>query len=178
MSKALEISARYFINTLKPDTLKLQKLLYFAQGISYCMNDEELFPEQLEAWVHGPVVPSVYRQYRNYGYNPIDINYDIDGMEEKQRRVLEHVRDVYGKYDGKYLETLTHTQDSRLYAREGLDPNERNDKEIPKDLIADYFVTMMFQPNAGAWERQISHINKKSTVLKDTMLFIFINATV
>ncbi len=97
MSKALEISTRYFINTLKPDTLKLQKLLYFAQGISYCMNDEELFSEQLEAWVHGPVVPSVYRQYRDYGYNPIDINYSIDGMSEKQRRVLEYVRDVYGK---------------------------------------------------------------------------------
>jgi uncharacterized phage-associated protein len=153
MSRALEVSTRYFINTLKPDTLKLQKLLYFAQGVSFCMNDEELFEEQFEAWVHGPVVPSVYRRYCGYGYNPIDITFDTGEIDEKQLRVLEYVKDVYGKYDGKYLETLTHTQDPWLYAREGLDPDERNDKEIPKELISDYFLGLMFQPGAEEWSR-------------------------
>ena len=32
--------AKWFINEISPDPLKLQKLLYLAQGISFCFNDE------------------------------------------------------------------------------------------------------------------------------------------
>ena len=152
MSKELDVATRYFINELKPDTLKLQKLLYFAQGVSYCMNDEELFEEQFEAWVHGPVIRSVYHQYRSYEYNPIDIFFDIENLNEKQQKVLEYVKDTYGKYDGKYLEKLTHSQAPWLYARRGLDPDERDSKDIPKEIIADYFISLMFQPGSEEWE--------------------------
>ena len=151
MITKLEIATRFFINELKPDTLKLQKLLYFAQGLSFCIHDEEMFPEQFEAWVHGPVIPAVYRQYKQYGYNPIDINFSITNIEDKQLEVLECVKDTYGKYDGKHLEKLTHEQEPWLYARSGLDPDERDDKIIPKEIIADFFVSMMFQPRMEAW---------------------------
>ncbi|MCL2840272.1 MAG: DUF4065 domain-containing protein [Defluviitaleaceae bacterium] len=151
MTKALEIASRYFINELRPDTLKLQKLLYFAQGISFCMHDEELFSEQFEAWVHGPVVPVVYHKYKSYGYNPIDITYCLDGMTDVQKEILEQVKDTYGKYDGKYLENLTHAQDPWIYARSGLDPDGRTDKVIPKEIIADYFIGLMFQPKLEEW---------------------------
>ena len=152
MSKALELATRYFINELQPDPLKLQKLLYFTQGLSFCMNDEEFFEEQFEAWVHGPVIPSAYRQYREYGYNPIDIRYDIEPMDEAQLSVLERVKDIYGKYDAKHLEELTHSQDPWLHARRGLDPDERNSKHMPKEMIAEYFIGLMFQPGEEAWD--------------------------
>ena len=151
MSKTLELATRYFINELKPDTLKLQKLLYFTQGISYCMIDDEFFPEQFEAWVHGPVVPTVYHHYKKHGFNPIDIDYVIDDMTQTQREILEYVRDAYGQYDGRYLEEMTHKQEPWLWARQGLDPDERDDKIIPKSIIADYFIGLMFQPRLEAW---------------------------
>ena len=150
MNNELKLATRYFINELKPDTLKLQKLLYFTQGISFCMNDEEFFENDLEAWVHGPVVPEVYHQYKRFGYSPINIIYDLPQMSEHQLDVLTYVRNIYGIYDGKYLEELTHTQDPWLYARSGLDPDERTDKCIPKQIIADYFIGLMFQPSAEA----------------------------
>jgi len=152
MSRELEIATRYFINELTPDTLKLQKLLYFTQGISFCMNDREFFEEQFEAWVHGPVVPTVYHKYKNYGYSPIDISYNIESINEDQLSVLEYVKINYGKYDGKYLETLTHSQEPWIYARRGLDPDERNNKDMPKEIIADYFIGLMFQPGAEEWD--------------------------
>ena len=151
MSKELEIAKRYFINELKPDTLKLQKLLYFTQGISYCMNDAEFFEEEFEAWVHGPVIPSVYHQYKDYGYNPINIIYEIGNIKENQKNVLEYVKNTYGKYDGKYLEKLTHKQTPWLYARQGLDPDERDDKRMPKEIISEYFIGLMFQPTEEVW---------------------------
>jgi len=151
ISRELDIATRYFINELKPDTLKLQKLLYFTQGISFCMNDKEFFNEQLEAWVHGPVVKTIYDKYKKHGYNPIDIKYKIDEITASEREVLDFVRVHYGIYDGKYLENLTHSQEPWNYARRGLDPDERADKRIPKEIISEFFTGLMFQPGAEEW---------------------------
>ena len=151
MSRELDLATKYFINELKPDTLKLQKLLYFTQGLSFCLNDEEFFEEQFEAWVHGPVIPSVYRQYKHYGYNPINITHHLQEITEKQMKILKYVKEYYGKFDGKYLEEITHKQAPWLYARQGLDPDERDDKNMPKEIIADYFIGLMFQPTEEVW---------------------------
>ena len=151
MSRELEIATKYYINEIEPDTLKLQKLLYFTQGISFCMNDEEFFEEQFEAWVHGPVIPSVYHQYKHHGYNPIKIKYSLQEISEQKMRVLKYVRETYGKFDGKYLEEITHRQTPWLYARQGLDPDERDDKNMPKEIISEYFIGLMFQPTEEVW---------------------------
>ena len=42
-------SAKWFINEIHPEPLKLQKLLYFAQGFSFVFNDEALFNDEMEA---------------------------------------------------------------------------------------------------------------------------------
>jgi len=52
--------------------LKLQKLLYYSQAWYLALNDETLFSDDIEAWVHGPVVSSVYQEYKKYRYHDID----------------------------------------------------------------------------------------------------------
>lgn len=150
MEKISDI-AKWFINETNPDPLKLQKLLYFSQGISYCMNEHELFCDELEAWVHGPVNRDVYFEYKSFGHNPIDITYEVPQFNEETYKVLKFVKDNYSKYDSKYLEDFTHSQEPWIYARVGLDPDERNDKIIPKTIISDYFTSMMFQPDESEW---------------------------
>ena len=51
--------------------LKLQKLLYYAQGISLALLDEALFKEKILTWPHGPVVNEVYDVYKDYGKRDI-----------------------------------------------------------------------------------------------------------
>ena len=51
--------------------LKLQKLLYYAQGFHLALNDSPLFAESIEAWTHGPVVPVVYQLYKHAGASAI-----------------------------------------------------------------------------------------------------------
>ncbi|WP_209271540.1 type II toxin-antitoxin system antitoxin SocA domain-containing protein [Xanthomonas arboricola] len=51
--------------------MKLQKLLYFAQGHSLGMYGRPLVDEAPEAWQYGPVFPSVYHAYKSYGAQPI-----------------------------------------------------------------------------------------------------------
>jgi uncharacterized phage-associated protein len=65
---ALEV-AKWFtkwadFNDADMTNMKLQKLLYYAQGQYLAEHEEPLFDEDIEAWSHGPVVPSVYRAFK------------------------------------------------------------------------------------------------------------------
>ena len=125
--------------------MKLQKLLYLAQGYSYAFRDCALFDDEMEAWVHGPVVASLYHTYRSFGYNPIDITFQLEPFDEDTLDVLNYVKNNYAKYDAKFLENMTHHQEPWIEARSGLDPDERSVKLISKQSIANYFINAMFQ---------------------------------
>lgn len=144
--------AKWFINELHPEPLKLQKLLYFSQGFSYAFYDQPLFEDDIEAWVHGPVVPTVYRKYSHFKYNPIDVIYELPELENDVLVLLNYVKDNFSKYDSKYLEEITHNQEPWLISREGLDPDERSDKTIPKSALANYFINHIHQPEEEAWD--------------------------
>lgn len=45
--------------------MKLNKLLYFAQGHYLQRYGKPLFDNAVEAWDHGPVVPEVYTAYKS-----------------------------------------------------------------------------------------------------------------
>jgi len=53
------------------NNLKLNKLLFFAQGVNLAKTGEPLFPEKIEAWEHGPVVRNVYQAFKKYKYSKI-----------------------------------------------------------------------------------------------------------
>ena len=154
MSKIYRASviAKWIINKIHPEPLKLQKLLYLAQGYSYAFYDRPLFSDDMEGWVHGPVVPKVYKLYSLYKYNPIDIVYKEEKLDKEALDVLNYVIDKFSKYDAKYLEDLTHSQDPWIYSRDGLDPDERSDKTISKESIANYFTNEVFSPDLEEWD--------------------------
>lgn len=49
------------------NNLILQKILYFANVIKIVDTKNPLFEEQMEKWKYGPVVPSVYHEYKRFG---------------------------------------------------------------------------------------------------------------
>lgn len=71
--------------------LKLQKLLFFAYGIHLTLYDEPLFEDEyFEAWQHGPVLRSVYKEFKNFGNdNPIIRNYRVCVIEDGDQFVNE-----------------------------------------------------------------------------------------
>jgi len=99
--------------------LKLQKLLYYAQAWHLVLRNESLFSETIEAWVHGPVVPAIFRRYREYRWNPI---LAVSGISVSipLKKHLEEVWKVYGKFDASALERLTHSEQPWIEARSGL----------------------------------------------------------
>ncbi len=144
--------AKWIINKIHPEPLKLQKLLYLAQGYSYAFYDRPLFNDDIEGWVHGPVVRDVYNMFKEYQYNSIDISYELEELDEEAEDVLNYVINNYSKYDSKYLEELSHEQEPWILSRMGLDPDERSDKTITKESIANYFINEVYQPDLEEWD--------------------------
>jgi uncharacterized phage-associated protein len=92
--------------------LKLQKLVYYAQGFNLAWYGEPLFDEPIEAWMHGPVVPSLYEHYQDYGASPIPTPEDFDPsvFDDRTSALLEEVYGVYGQYSAWGLRNLTHDE--------------------------------------------------------------------
>ncbi|WP_207513153.1 Panacea domain-containing protein [Longitalea luteola] len=51
--------------------MKLQKLVYFAQGYHLAKYHEPLINETFQAWMYGPVIPEIYQDFKLYGSRPI-----------------------------------------------------------------------------------------------------------
>lgn len=98
--------------------LKLQKLLYYAQGIHLAVTGDKLFQEDILAWKHGPVVLEVYDQYKINKGNPIvviknDSDYEMIKNIETDKEVadtLEFVFNEYGQYSAWGLRNMTHRE--------------------------------------------------------------------
>jgi len=141
------IVAKYFIRKNKEDEkgldkLKLQKLLYYAQAWNLVINKEPLFSEKIEAWIHGPVVPEVWQHFKDIDFNNLNCEIpekEFDVFAEKEKEVLEEIWQVYGKYDGEYLEVLTHNETPWQEARRGLADNQSSQNEISLDSMQRYY---------------------------------------
>ncbi|MDO8740002.1 MAG: DUF4065 domain-containing protein [Candidatus Woesearchaeota archaeon] len=129
--------AEYFIDRANKEkktitNKKLQKLLYYAQVWSLVLNKEKLFPERIEAWVHGPAVPIVYRRFKSFEFNPIQIDTSSASFDfsKRQSDLLDSIWSVYGKYNAEYLEALTHSELPWQEARKDISVSESSSNII------------------------------------------------
>ncbi|AJD49747.1 phage-associated protein [Isoalcanivorax pacificus W11-5] len=93
--------------------LKLQKLLYYAQGFHLAIFDKPLFSQNIEAWAHGPVVPSVYHDYKQHGKSAIPAPEDFSPEEsftDEQLEFLNEVYEVFGQFSAWKLRNMTHEE--------------------------------------------------------------------
>lgn len=100
MYSASDLS-RYIINQCMVNgnpisNLQLQKILYYIQRDSLQKYNVPAFEDRIEAWRFGPVVPSIYYEYCEFGAMPITMNYpdssnviDIHDREWMHRIILE-----------------------------------------------------------------------------------------
>lgn len=142
--------ANYFLDRADLDQqpmtqLRLLKLVYIAYGWHLALTSEKLFDEPIEAWKHGPVIESLYHEFKHYRSNPINersTQIDLDTWEEITPRVprsdnrtiliLEKVWAAYRKFRAWDLRNKTHEDDGpwhRVY-KEGLQHTPIKDDDI------------------------------------------------
>ena len=116
--------------------LKLQKILYLAQGWHFRWYDRPLFNEQFEAWAYGPVNNGVYQRYKEYGRSkiPASEGFVSEDMIQIEKHTLDVVWSMYGDYTASQLIQLTHEQEpwQKAYSSDGI---------ISNDSIRDYFLS-------------------------------------
>ena len=122
--------------------LKLQKLLYYAQAWHLALYGKTLFNDPIEAWVHGPVIPCVFKQYREYRWAPI-FPVHTQSIPKTVAIHLSNVWQVYGKFAAGYLERLTHSERPWKDAREGLPIDAPSHNVISVSSIKAYYSSLL-----------------------------------
>jgi len=147
--------AKYFIwkagkEGKKVSNKKLQKLLYYAQAWNLVFNDKPLFKEDIEAWIHGPAVWSVYQEYKDLGFKDIDEKVEESDVKDiKEKELLDTVWSIYGKFDAQYLETLSHNEKPWQVARESVGSNISSRNAISLDLMKEYYTSVLAKAKNG-----------------------------
>jgi len=147
---ALDI-ATYFIkkatkeSDVKLTPLKLQKLLYYAQGWYLANLNKPLFKDKIEAWKYGPAIPSIYHQFKGYGSESLcskGIDTSAADKIETDKTIksfLDEVWNVYKPYDGSDLIYSTHKEDPWIEAKDGIKTDDHFDFTISNDSIKTFF---------------------------------------
>ena len=141
MANANDIADYFLSKTIgeesKITNLKLQKLLYYAQGLHLALFDKELFSEEIEAWQHGPVCVSIYHKFKN-GSNTIqceDCEKDFSKiLSSEQIEFLDEIYDVFGQFSAWKLRDMTHEEPTWIN-------NKDNASLISQSEMKEYFKT-------------------------------------
>lgn len=136
--------------------MKLQKLVFFAHGWCLALTGKPLISDRVEAWQYGPVIPSLYHEFKYSGNGAITVpattigfdrgkmcfetisldDYPDDEERRDAKQIIARVFDVYKDYSAVQLSNATHMQGTpwqQVY-REGV----RN-LTIPDETIKSYF---------------------------------------
>lgn len=156
--------ANHFLRLSKKDKeeitpLKMQKLVYVAHGWNLAVHGEPLIKERVEAWKWGPVVESVYQEFRHYGRAPIsefaceyDVDVDKDGdyyvvrerpdlYDDESKKLVSNVWNIYKQYSGIQLANWSH-EDNSPWDKAKKRENGGDDPVINDEDILEYFSQM------------------------------------
>lgn len=138
--------------------LKLQKILYYEQSwhMVFFGRENTLFEDIPQAWVNGPVYPSIYHEYRYKVANMCDhlkvehfTDGDIhskmesivskNGWDSETVELLDSIIMLYGSKTQNQLIFLTHAEMPWTEARKELPPYASSQNPISLDTMHSYY---------------------------------------
>lgn len=146
--------------------MKLQKLAYVSHGWYLAFTGGPLVHDAVEAWRWGPVFRSLYREFREFGSQPIKqratafdgssleervITIDDYGDSREMNRFLEAIWETYGDYSAVQLSAITHQEGTpwrQMYERMGnrILPYT----VIPNEMIAEHYQKLLNERASSA----------------------------
>lgn len=142
--------------------MKLQKLLYMAQGIHLATYDKPLLNEPIQAWSYGPVVPDVYHSFKQWGNTPItaypsfylkigdQVYTDMNSIDTDAARTIGQTWETARGYNAIQLSGWSHKAGSP-WAESYNGPTSRGSgvsASIPNERIRAYFEKLI-QPDVA-----------------------------
>lgn len=147
MHNVIDVS-KYIINYSNQigspiSNLKLQKLLYFVQANFLLDSNKQktCFPNDIEAWGFGPVVPEAYRFFKEYGSTNIppygDHSCDYFDFSSHEEELIQEIVTMFKDYSATALVSLTHKHDPWIFANDAQQAGYSN--KIYNEIIYDYY---------------------------------------
>ena|SRR5581483_5758689 len=118
--------------------LRLEKLAYYAQAWHLALTGSRLFPDPVEAWELGPVVPNLYDEYKDFDALPIPAPEAPPQPPPRAAAILDQVWAAYGRYSAAELSRMTHEEEPWQAAWSRRSRMNRNPVIRPEDML-DYF---------------------------------------
>ena len=138
--------------------LKLIKLVYYANALSMVYLKRPLFQETIEAWKHGPVIPSLYRKLKSYEEQKkqnLMLNEKLrendkywEYLTQEEKEIIAMTFREYGGYTAFKLRDMTHQETPYV---EHYRENANN--PIPNNEIAKYFKAIQQQKAQSLYEK-------------------------
>jgi uncharacterized phage-associated protein len=125
--------------------MKILKLVFIAHGWHLGFFKKPLISESIQAWKYGPVIPALYRYFKEYGSNPIpSIEMDIlpevpTDMEPETKRLLDRVWEKYSPLSAIQLSALTHQQGTPWHQATNGGTCTAKFLPIPNEVIQDFY---------------------------------------
>ena len=120
--------AKYILSKIKCTHIKLEKLVYLCYAEYLTKENEKLFSDDIYAFQFGPVVETVYENYKQSGREELDDDTDINPQNilempslsrilfaRKKKKKMIYINQVinnYGNYTAGQLVEITHKKDT------------------------------------------------------------------
>jgi uncharacterized phage-associated protein len=114
--------------------VKLQKLLYYAQGWHIAHTGAPMFKETIKAWAKGPVVADVWADEAHERGRPVR-----RALDDASLATLEYVIERYGALSGRDLIRMTHDEGPWRDVSESDDSAAPENPEITHEALARWF---------------------------------------
>ena len=101
-----------------------------------------MFDDNIEAWIHGPVVSHIFGEFKINRWNPITVK-GCKAADDDLTEFLGQVISAYGKFTATQLEQLTHQELPWIEARAGLPPDEPSRNVISTETMKTFYSSLV-----------------------------------
>lgn len=144
MTTANDVAAYILEKRVAVESVRLQKLLFYAQAWHLVTMDSPLFDDPIRAFRYGPVVHSVWTNYR--GTKTVTRRQavgDPDALTESEREVVDAVIEAYRRIKPFEMADLTHEEAPWVDAWNA----PGGDRVISHEAMRRYYAVESTKPN-------------------------------
>ena len=131
----------FFVNLTK-----IQKLVFCVYGAVLATSGERICKDHPKAWPHGPVFPRIYKYTKRHADGIVEALMSHEEnltsiLNERQKKIIDTTLNFFGRYNAGTLVNWTHDEDGPWF--KSTNRGKVLQKEIPDNLISDYFKTLI-----------------------------------
>lgn len=131
----------FFVNLTK-----IQKLVFCVYGAVLATSGERICKDHPKAWPHGPVFPRIYKYTKRHADGIVEALMSHEEnltsiLNERKKKIIDTTLNFFGRYNAGTLVNWTHDEDGPWF--KSTNGGKVLQKEIPDNLISDYFKTLI-----------------------------------